>query len=118
MNAKDPMKIEDTIQLTKPDNIEGILNEAEKIKSEDDLIDKLDNTARVILDYQSPEHKREEYENMIDNLIDNDDVRATYEEDKGYVRTRYKKAGYSILSILISTITIAIGIIIAIICIK
>lgn len=118
MSAKDPMKIDDTIQLTKPDNIESILNEAEKVKSEDDLVDRLDSTARIILNYQSPEQQREEYENMADNLINVDDIQTTYDYSDEKGRTRIRKAGYTALSIIISAIVVALGVIIAIICIK
>ena len=118
MSAKEPMKIDDTIQLNKPDNIESILNEAEKIKSEDDLVDRLDSTARIILDYQSPEHQREEYENMSDNLINFEDVQATYDYSDEKGRTRVRKAGYTAISIIVSAIVVALGVIIAILCIK
>ena len=111
----DPFKKEE-LKVVNP-QIDEILNEATKVESGDDMIDELSNTARIVLDYQSDNQKKEEYINHIDGLVTSDDDKATYDfENEGPILSR--KKGYTVFSILISTITVALGIIIAIIMVK
>ena len=112
----DPIEKENLIE-NKPEPVEDVLNNSLKTKAEGDLLNDMAPTARIMLDYMPSEGKKEFYEDYNSGLIDEEDINSTYDlENKGPVLTR--KKGLTIFSVLISTIIIALGILIAIILVK